>query len=151
MPADERYAHVALDSLTPVTGQTVYVPAYSEIYFGDRQRTIELAITLAIHNASPDAPIVLSAVRYHNNEGELVTEYVDEPLLLPPLATASYVIDRQDRSGGVGANFIVEWRAESEVPAPVVEAVMVAPESQHGISVLSVGRVIREFSAEPAE
>ena len=45
-----------------VTGQTIYVPAYSEVLLGQNTRTHELVVTLAVHNTDLDAPIILQSV-----------------------------------------------------------------------------------------
>jgi hypothetical protein len=45
-----------------VMGQIVYVPAYGEIYNGDGLQTMQLAVTLAIHNSDTDAPIIIQSV-----------------------------------------------------------------------------------------
>lgn len=42
---------------------------------------------------------------------------------LAPFATVDVFIEHKDIEGGTGANFIVEWRAEHAVNAPIVEAV----------------------------
>ncbi|MBU2627056.1 MAG: DUF3124 domain-containing protein, partial [Proteobacteria bacterium] len=34
-------------------GQTIYVPAYSHIYIGDRERPFLLTVTLSIRNIDP--------------------------------------------------------------------------------------------------
>ena len=33
-----------------VKGQTIYVPAYSHVYHGDRQQPFQLAVTLSVRN-----------------------------------------------------------------------------------------------------
>lgn len=127
-----------------VTGQTVYVPAYSEIFTSQADRTIELGVTLAIHNTDLEKPIIIQSVRYYNTDGELVSEYIDDPIEVPPLATTGFVIEERDTTGGWGANFIVEWGAETPVHEPVIEAVMISTRSAQGISMISVGRVVSQ-------
>lgn len=135
------------DSLNVVTGQTIYVPAYSELYYADSDSTWNLTITLAVHNTDLENPIYITSVRYYNNDGALVREYVPAAHQLSALATQSYVIERLDRSGGVGANFIVEWVAETAATAPIVEAVMISTERQQGLSLITPGRVIDQVDA----
>ena len=60
------------------------------------------------------------------------------------MASTDFVVAEDDMSGGVGANFIVEWSAGIEVTVPVVEAVMISTASQQGISFVSQGRVIKD-------
>ena len=64
--------------------------------------------------------------------------------MLGPLATAEFVVDESDRTGGAGASFLVEWVADGPVSAPVVEAVMISTAGQQGISFVTEGRVVEE-------
>lgn len=133
-----------IHELQIVTGQTVYVPAYSEIFNHDDDRTVQLTVTLAIHNSDLDAPIIIQSVRYYDTEGQLVRNYIEEPVEVSPLATVGFVVDEDDTSGGWGANFVVEWGAEQPVYEPVIEAVMISTHGSIGISMISQGRVISQ-------
>jgi hypothetical protein len=149
-------AAVTLHSVTArdlqiVTGQIIYVPAYSEIFYNDANRTIRLAVTLAIHNTDLENPIIIQSVRYYNTDGELIREYVDDPIEVPPLATTGFVVEGQDTTGGWGANFIVEWGAETPVYEPVIEAVMISSGSTQGFSITSIGRVLSQTFPEDGE
>lgn len=127
-----------------VTGQLVFVPAYSEVFHGDREDVLQMGLTLAIHNTDGDNPIIIQSVRYYNTDGDLIREFIDQPVQLNPMATAAFVIDASDTSGGYGANFLVEWGAEQPVYEPVIEALMVNTTMATGVSFLSPGRVLRE-------
>lgn len=134
-----------------VTGQTVYVPAYSEIFMGTTSRTMPLTVTLAIHNTDPNATIIIQSVQYFDTDGLLVRDYVSDPVAIDPLATRGFVVEDQDRSGGWGANFIVVWGAETPVYEPVIEAIMVSTQGTHGISLISPGRVVSQTRADGGE
>lgn len=134
-----------------VTGQTLYVPAYSEVLLGGRDLTLELVVTLAIHNTDLDAPIIIQSVRYYDTNGELVREYIEEPIEISSLATTGFLVEAQDTSGGWGSNFIVEWVAEEPVSEPIVEAVMVSRSGTHGVSMISLGRVISQNDVESSD
>ena len=129
-----------------VMGQTIYVPIYSEIHHF-KGRTLPLAATLSVRNSDPHNSIIITSVNYYNSHGELVKQYLDSPLKLVPLASTDFVVEQDDRTGGSGANFLVEWVAETKVYEPIVEAVMVSTTSQQGISFVSQGRVIESKSA----
>ncbi|MEH2139013.1 DUF3124 domain-containing protein [Nostoc sp.] len=124
------------------SGQTIYVPVYSHIYHHNRQEIFELAVTLSIRNTDLTNPIVITAVRYYNSEGKLVKQYLERPIQLDALASTDFFINRNDTSGGLGANFIVEWVAQTNISEPIVEAVMIGTDFQQGISFISPGRVI---------
>ncbi len=66
---------------------------------------------------------------------------------MAPLASTEFIVDQNDRTGGSGANLLVEWIAETKVYEPIVEAVMVSTTSQQSISFVSIGRVIESKSA----
>lgn len=127
-----------------VTGQVVYVPAYSEIYTRGDGQTIDLAITLSVRNTDLEHPILVTVIRYYDTNGNLVKDYLERPVQLGPLASSHVIIDPTDDTGGVGANFIVEWGAEATVHEPVIEAVMINTASQQGLSLISPGRVISQ-------
>jgi hypothetical protein len=134
---------ISIEDLDIVTGQVIFVPAYSEIFY-DKNSTLDLTITLTIHNTDLKHPIIIKSVRYYDTNGNLVHKYIDQPLQLAPIATTSIVIASDDQRGGVGANFIVEWVAETGVYEPIVEAIMINTSGQQGISLLSPGRVISQ-------
>ena len=133
-----------------IVGQTIYVPIYSHIYIRDKGRVINLAATLSIRNTDAQSPIRITSARYYDTNGALIREYVNESLRLAPMASTDFVVAEDDTSGGVGANFIVEWGASTEVTAPVVEAVMISTASQQGISFVSAGRVIKDRAPRTA-
>lgn len=134
-----------------VVGQTIYVPTYSHIYTRDKNRIINLAVTLSIRNTDLQSPILVTSARYYDTHGAAVREYVNKPFRLAPMASTEFVVAEDDTIGGAGANFIVEWSAAVEVTDPVVEAVMISTASQQGISFLSVGRVIKDRRASSVE
>lgn len=138
--SDGEYDHFAS---TPVQGQVIYVPAYSHIYHEDGSPYL-LTITLSIRNTSIDHDIVVKSVRYFDTKGKHVKSHLQKPLRLAALATVEFLIERDDTTGGSGANFLVEWVADQAVPEPIVEAVMICTKGQQGISFARSGKVIRE-------
>lgn len=148
-PLPDQTKTIQVEDLDVATGQTVYVPAYSEIYYAPG-RTLSLAVTLSVHNTDLNHPIVVTAVRYYNAQGQLTKDLLSQPQQLGPLAATDFFIEQQDASGGLGSNFIVEWVAEQPVYEPVVEAVMIGTVSSQGISFISPGRVVTQTGEKPA-
>ena len=72
----------------------------------------------------------------------MVTKYIDKPITLNPLGSSRYVIPERDKSGGSGANFIVEWHSDKLVNRPIIESVMIGTQSSQGVSFTSRGREI---------
>lgn len=123
-------------------GQTIYVPAYSHIYSGGRERPFSLSVTLSIRNIDPENKIRITKADYYETQGKLLKNFIEKPVELNPLATVRYVIPENDKSGGSGANFIVQWESGKAVNAPIVESIMIGTQSQQGVSFTSRGRVI---------
>lgn len=127
-----------------VRGQTLYVPVYSEIPYGDRDHTLDLTVTLSIRNIDRKSAVMVRKVDYYNTKGERVRAYAQEPRVLPPLAAVEFIIKASDRSGGISAGFLVEWESEQLCVPPVVEAVMISTASTQGISFSSQARIVEE-------
>ncbi len=123
-------------------GQTVYVPIYSHIYSGDKERVFYLTAILSIRNTDPEHAIHINAVNYIDSEGKLVERYLKSPVQLDPMASVRYVVKQSDKAGGSGANFIVTWESNAEVNPPLIESVMIGTQGQQGISFTSRGQVI---------
>jgi len=127
-------------------GQTLYVPVYSHIYYGGAgyggKRQFFLAVTVSLRNTDLQQSLTITSARYYDTEGQLLQEYVTQPLRLGPLVSTSLFIEQQDVRGGSGANFIVEWHAETSVQVPLVEAVMIGTAGTQGLAFTSPSRVL---------
>lgn len=129
-----------------VRGQVLYVPVYSHIFHRDENREFNLTATLSIRNTSPSESIRIREVDYFDSEGTLLQSYLrGAPRRLGPLASTFVVIAEGDRSGGVGANFIVEWEGRRPTSPPLVESVMISTASTQGVSFTSAARVLEEW------
>ncbi len=111
------------------TGQTLYVPAYSHIYSGNRENPFLLAVTLSIRNTDPDNAIEVARVAYYDTAGKLLKSYLEAPKPLQALESTRYIVPEKDKAGGSGANFIVEWKAAKPVNPPIVETIMIGARS----------------------
>lgn len=126
-------------------GQVVYVPVYSHIYHQSGSREFNLTATLSIRNTDLENHINVIDVRYYDSNGQLVRRYLEQPLSLQPLSSKSYVVEEEDKAGGVGANFVIEWQADVDVSAPIIEAVMISTAGAQGLSFVSRGEVVRSL------
>jgi hypothetical protein len=120
-------------------GQTLYVPVYSHIYSGDRERPVYLAVTVSIRNTDPAHSIHLTAVDYYDSAGKQLRRFLEKPITLAPMASTRYVVKESDKSGGSGANFIVSWQSDIPINPPLTEGVMISTASQLGISFVTRG------------
>lgn len=128
--------------LEPSRGESVYVPVYSHIYYGNRAQRIELTATLSIRNTDPGRSIRVVSANYHDSSGKRVRAYLDKPVELGPLAATRLVVKESDRSGGSGASFVVRWESGRPASPPIIEAVMVGTAGNRGMSFASRGRAI---------
>jgi hypothetical protein len=125
-------------------GQHVYVPAYSHVYYGDRESRILLTTTLSIRNTDPAHAITIVKADYYDSDGKLIKGYLSQPVTLRPLGSTRFVVKESDTRGGSGANFLVKWQAENAVNEPIMEGVMIGAAGQQGISFTSRGQAIRD-------
>lgn len=137
LPATAMCAEPALSQ-----GQLLYVPVYSHIYTGDRERPFNLAVTLSVRNTDPRGSLRLVLVDYYDTEGHLVRHYLEKPREMAPLSSIRFVVAEKDVRGGSGANFLVRWEAADPMNPPVVESVMIGAQSGQGISFTSQAREI---------
>ena len=122
-------------------GETIYVPAYSHIYSGNREVPLFLTVTISIRNIDSRNSIKVTAVDYYESQGNLLKKFIDSPIILKPLESTHYVVPQKDKAGGSGANFIVEWKSDKPVNSPIVEAVMIAS-GGGAISFISRGQAL---------
>jgi hypothetical protein len=134
----------AAENIKRSSGQTVYVSIYSHIYSGVKARPFDLAAILSIRNVDTKHSLTITAVTYYDTDGNLLKEYLTEPVRLKALASTRYIILEGDKAGGSGANFLVRWQSENKVNPPIIESVMIGTRSGQGISFVSRGQVIKE-------
>jgi hypothetical protein len=125
-------------------GQSVYVPAYSNVYSGPKKNPYQLATMLSIRNVDPAAGFKVSSIDYYDNDGRLIRRYLDKALTIGPLGSSHIYLEEKDARGGFGANFIVRWGAERVINAPIIECVMIGATGGQGISFVSPGQEIKE-------
>ncbi len=136
------YHFVAVDKSTFEKTELVCIPIYSDIYYLDSKHTFLLTSTLSIRNTSFKDSIYVFAIDYYNSGGEKVRRYNESALLLKPMESAEFVVENKDDTGGVGANFVVEWGAKAEAQRPYFQGVMIGTAGQQGISFTTEGIVI---------
>ncbi|WP_291726017.1 DUF3124 domain-containing protein [Bernardetia sp.] len=128
-------------------GQLLYVPVYSEIYSIGHHRTERLSSTLSIRNVNPNAEFYITRLEYYDTEGNVLKEIksTELPIKVNPLETKNHVVALYDDKGGVGANFILEWRSSKAIVSPMVETIMISTESNWGLSFTAESKTIEEY------
>lgn len=129
-------------------GQLLYVPVYSEIYSIGHHRTERLSSTLSIRNVNPDEQFYITRLEYYDTEGNILKEInaAELPIKVNSLETKNHVIALYDDRGGVGANFILEWRSSKPIVEPMVETIMISTESNWGLSFTAISKTLKEYS-----
>ena len=136
---------------TPVAGARVYVPVYAKVYHDNGRAAIRLAVTLSVRNTDETRSIYIRRLDFFDTAGKRIRAYLERPARLGPLATAEFFVPEQDRSAGSGANFIVEWVADSAVSTPMLETVAIGTTGAQGISFVNPGEVIADLSSAANE
>lgn len=125
-------------------GQSVYLPVYSTIYFGDKKNEFNLTVTVNIRNTNTNNSIKIESIKYYSTDGKLISKFTGSAFKLDPLQSYQVVIKESDTSAGIGGHFIIRWSADKKVNRPVIESVMIGTKQQQGISFMCEGVVINE-------
>jgi len=130
--------------LKRISGQLLYLPVYSNVPYQIDTVMFDMSAFVAIHNTNLSSPIYLTKVLYFNKDGKIVDDFLESGnIRISPLATKNFYIPYEDKSG-TGANFLIEWVADSLVNEPLVESVTLNVKPNNTVAVLSQGKVIRE-------
>jgi len=122
---------------------TIYVPIYSSIYGKTKDETFWLTATLSIRNTSLSSNLYIDDIDYYDDDGVLVRAYLNETLVLKPLQSTEFVIEKDDKTGGAGANFIVNWQSNSIHIQPIIQAVMLGSSGPEGLAFVTNGVSIK--------
>ena len=117
----------AADERPLTRGQTLYLPIYSHMLYGNVGRSgkssnLLLSALVSIRNTDPKRPLRILSARYFDTNGRLLADRVTAPVVLAPLGTMELFVELNDATGGSGANFIIKWEAEQAINPPLVEA-----------------------------
>lgn len=127
-----------------VSGQLLYLPVYSNVPYQIDTIKFDMSAFIAIHNTDLLNPIILTRVLYFNQEGKLVNDFLkNQKLKIAPLATKDFYVPYEDQSG-TGANFLIEWVADSLVTEPLIESITTCLKPNNTVAVLSQGKIIKE-------
>ena len=136
---------VYVDDIDISYRDTVYVPIYSEVYYsGNQNVTFYLTSTLSIRNTSLKDTVYIEDIDYYDTDGKLIKQYLDASLLLHPMQSIEYVIEKDEKIRGTGANFMVNWGANNPKVKPIFQGVMASIKGQQGITLLTDGVSVKE-------
>ena len=137
------------------SGQSLYLPIYSHIFFGNVGRSgtpsqVALSTLVSIRNTDPGRPLRVLSARYYDTNGKMLGERVQKPAVILPLGTLELFIERNDLSGGSGANFIIKWDASTPINPPLVEALHVNMDGGKAVVFTTQAQPIEDPAAQPA-
>ena len=121
-----------------------YVPIYSDIYLDAQNQNNLLSATLSIRNTSFNDSLYISVIDYYNTTGEKVRSYIDNTINIPPMATLNYVIEKDDDTGGPGANFIIKMNGRNPELKPIIQAVMIGNQGNKSLAFSTDAYLISE-------
>jgi hypothetical protein len=109
------------------SGQSIYLPIYSHMLYGNVGKSgkvsqVLLSALVSIRNTDGQRPLRILSARYYDTHGKLLSERVPKPVVIPPYGTHELFVELNDASGGSGANFVIKWDAETPINPPLVEA-----------------------------
>ena len=132
---EERNIHVS-------RGQLVYLPVYSNVKLMNQERDLLLTVNVTVRNTDLEHAIEVSRVDYYDENGNLIKKYLDQAYKIPAMGSKTFVVDETDKSGGIGANFLIEWDADTLISEPMIEAVMLGIAGSQGFAFSENGKVL---------
>jgi hypothetical protein len=138
------------------TGQSIYLPIYSHMLYGNVGRSgkvsqVLLSALVSIRNTDARRPLRLLSARYYDTHGKLLSERVPAVVVIPPYGTHELFVELNDASGGSGANFVIKWDAEAPINPPLVEALHANMDGGKAVIFMTQSVPINDPAAPPAK
>ena len=148
-------ATFAQEVRAPSAGQTIYLPIYSHMLYGNvgksgKASQVLLSALVSIRNTDGRRPLRILSARYYDTLGKLLGERVPTPVTIPPYGTLELFVELNDASGGSGANFIIKWDAEAPLNPPLVEALHANMDGGKAVIFMTQSVPINDAAAPPA-
>lgn len=142
------YTYVDIDTIRLKYFETDYLPVYSDIYHQDGTKRFPITATISIRNNSLVDSAYIQSATYHDSYGKLLLSYLDSTLLLSPMESIEFVVEEDEKAGGAGANFIIEWAATNYSDQLLMQSIMIGTFGDQGISFLADAKVIKRITKE---
>lgn len=105
--------------------ESVYVPAYSDLYYESQEKKTFFTVILSLRNISFTDTLYFTHIDYYSSHGKLLREYIDQVLVLRPMESMEYIVEEAEKEGGTGANFVVNYSAKANLNNhPFIETIM---------------------------
>ena len=129
------------------SGQLLYLPIYSHVWHGEvdgkGQPTKSLvSVLVSVRNTDTSKSVQIVSAQYYDTDGRKIKEFVDSPKTIGPMGTYELFVPRSDDRGGSGANFVIAWKSDAAVNAPIVEALHINLPAGRSIAFITSAREI---------
>lgn len=105
--------------------ESVYVPAYSDLYYESQEKKTFFTVILSLRNISFTDTLYFTHIDYYSSHGKLLRQYIDQVLVLRPMESMEYIVEESEKEGGTGANFVVRYTANANLKNhPFIESIM---------------------------
>ena len=105
--------------------ESVYVPAYSDLYYESQEKKTFFTVILSLRNISFTDTLYFTNIDYYSSHGKLLRQYIDQVLVLKPMESMEYIVEEAEKEGGTGANFVVSYSAKASLKNhPFIESIM---------------------------
>lgn len=105
--------------------ESVYVPAYSDLYYESQEKKTFFTVILSLRNISFTDTLYFTNIDYYSSHGKLLRKYIEHVLVLRPMESMEYIVEEAEKEGGTGANFVVSYSANSTLKNhPFIETIM---------------------------
>jgi hypothetical protein len=105
--------------------ESVYVPAYSDLYYESYEKKTFFTVILSLRNISFTDTLYFTGINYYSSQGNLLRKYIDKVLVLRPMESMEYIVEESEKEGGTGANFVVDYSAKGTLKnEPFIESIM---------------------------
>lgn len=142
----------AADTPALSAGQTLYLPVYSFLWHGNLKKGYPdktlVSVLVSVRNTDPKQAIRLVSARYYDTAGKQLHEYMTAPKTIPPMGTYELYVERQEKAGGSGANFLLVWQADNPLNPPVVEGVHADIQGHRTLSFVTGARPLHPSRTE---
>ncbi len=131
------------------TGQLIFVPAYSSIRVADKGDDLS-ASHVSVRNTSTDESITLRFVDLFGDNGTVLRNFLKEETEIPPMGSRLFIVKQDEKLGGAGSNYLIEWTSRTSVTPPFVESVTYRYAGTKAMAFTSPSTVLRQVNATPS-
>lgn len=125
--------------------ESVYVPAYSDLYYESQEKKTFFTVILSLRNISFTDTLYFTHIDYYSSHGKLLRKYIDKVLVLRPMESMEYIVEESEKEGGTGANFVVRYSAKAGLKNhPFIESIMMGNLDNYRFAFTSPGILINK-------